>query len=428
MIACLFILVVLMLFVGIPIYIALAGAVTVSFAIFGNVDLMVVAQRMIAGVNKFSLMSVPLFILAANLMGRGGISKRIIKLANVFVGRVPGGLGVTAIVACLFFGAISGSAPATVVAIGAIMYPELIKKNYPKSFAAGVLTSSGALGLIIPPSMTMIVFGTVTGASVGALFMSGFGAGMIVALCYIVYTVIYASRHPEIVKEPKTTTKEKLAAIGDSIWGIGIPVIILGGIYGGVFTPTEAAAVAVVYALLVSLLVYRELDLKGVLECALESGITTVQIMILLASASIFAWILTSEGVTQALANQILAISSNKYVILLLINILLLICGMFLDGSSIITILAPLLAPIAQSIGVDLVHLGIIMVVNTGIGMFTPPFGLNLFVGSTITEQSVMKVAKGAAPFIVLSIIALLITTYVPDIVLFIPRLVYGTW
>lgn len=426
MIGLLFLLVAAAFILGVPIFIGLAGAVTVVFAASGSIDLAVVTQRMVAGIDKFSLMSVPLFIYAANLMGRGGISQRIVNLANVFVGRVSGGLGISAIVACLFFGAISGSAPATVVAIGSILYPVLVKKKYPDSFIAGVLTSSGALGLIIPPSMTMIVYGSVTGASVGELFMSGFGAGLVFAAMFVIYTFVYALHHKEIVREPKTGLKEKFMAIGDSLWGLGVPIIIIGGIYGGVFTPTEAAAVAVVYALVVSLFVYRELDLKGVFECALDSGITTVQIMILLAAASIFAWILTTQGVTQSLASSILAVSNNKYVILILINILLLVAGMFLDGSSIITILAPLLIPITRSIGIDDIHLGIIMVVNTAIGMFTPPFGLNLFVGSSVLGMPVMKVARGAVPFIILAVVALLIVTYIPGVAMFIPNLVYG--
>lgn len=426
--AVLFIVLAILLFASTPIFIALCGAVTTTFALFNDIDLVIILQRMFAGLNKFSLMSIPLFVLAANLMGEGGISKRIINLANVFVGRIPGGLGMTAILASLFFGAISGSSPATVVAIGALLYPALKEKKYSESYSAGVITAAGSLGIIIPPSVNMIVYGTVTGASVGTLFMAGFGAGVIYALLYMIYTFVYAKRHPEIEKEPKTTWKEKWVAIKESLWGMGVPIIILGGIYGGMFTPTEAACVAVVYSLLVALFVYREMNLKQVLDCICRSGITTVQVMILLAAASVFAWILTAEGITVAISNAVMAVSSNPVIILLLMNIVLLIAGMFLDGASITTILGPLFLPIALSAGIDIIHLGIIMVVNSAIGMFTPPFGLNLFVASSITNMSVTKVSKAAIPFIVLSLIALVVITYVPEISLWLPRQIYGTW
>lgn len=428
MTAFLFISLAVMLAASVPIFVALCGSVAASFALFSDLDLVIILQRMFAGINKFSLMSIPLFVLAANLMGEGGISKRIINLANAFVGHIPGGLGITAILASLFFGAISGSSPATVVAIGALLYPALLEKGYSKEFSAGVITAAGSLGIIIPPSVNMIVYGTVTGASVGALFMSGFGAGVIYALMFVLYTLFYAKRHPEIVRERKTTWKERLIAVKESLWGMGVPIIILGGIYGGVFTATEAAAVAAVYSIVVSLFIYRELDMKGFFRCVQKSAVTTIQVMILLAAASVFAWILTSEGITVAIADAVLSVSDNKYVILFLMNIVLLIAGMFLDGASITTILGPLFLPIALQAGVDIVHLGIIMVVNSAIGMFTPPFGLNLFVAASITKQPMLKVAKGSVPFIIMSLIALLLVTYVEDISLWLPRMIYGTW
>lgn len=424
----LFILLACSMVAGVPIFISLSGSAAVSLGMFSDLNLVVVIQRMLAGLNKFSLMSIPFFILAANLMGEGGISKRIIKLANAFVGHISGGLGMVAVLGSLFFGAISGSAPATVVAIGALLYPALMEKKYGQEYSTGVITAAGSLGIIIPPSVTMIVFGTVTGASVGALFISGFGAGIVYALLYIIYTYVYAKRRPEIIRQPKTSWKEKWIAIKESAWGMGVPVIILGGIYGGIFTPTEASAVAVIYSLFVSMFIYREMGLKEIVECVKKSAISTVQIMILMAGACVFAWILTSEGITIAIADAILNISSNKWIILMLMNVILLIAGMFLDGASIVTILGPLFFPIAMQAGVDPIHLGIVMVVNCAIGMFTPPFGLNLFVTSSITDQPVMKVAKGAMPFIFLSLIALLLITYFPQISLWLPRQVYGTW
>ncbi|MEG2383577.1 MAG: TRAP transporter large permease, partial [Oscillospiraceae bacterium] len=345
MIAVLFVVLGVLMVGGVPIFMSLSGSAALSLGIFSDLDLVVVIQRMIAGLNKFSLMSIPFFILAANLMGEGGISKRIIKLANVFVGHISGGLGMVAILASLFFGAISGSAPATVVAIGAILYPALKANNYGTRYSTGVITAAGSLGIIIPPSVTMIVYGTVTGASVGALFIAGFGAGVIYALIYMIYTYIHAKRHPEIIRQPKTTWPEKWDAIKGSAWGMGVPIIILGGIYGGIFTPTEASAVAVIYSLFVSMVIYREMSFKDLINCIKKSAIATVQIMVLMAGACVFAWILTSEGITVIIADAILKISSNKYVIFMLMNIILLVAGMFLDGASIVTILGPLFFP-----------------------------------------------------------------------------------
>lgn len=428
MITLLFVVLVILMVCGVPIFISLAGSTTVAFAAHSSIDLVVIIQRLIAGLNKFSLMSIPFFILAANVMGEGGISKRIIKLANAFCGHITGGLGIVVVLASMFFGAISGSSPATVVAIGAILYPALKEMNYADEYSTGVVTASGSLGIIIPPSVTMIVYGTVTGASVGALFIAGFGAGVIYGLTYILYTYFYARKHTEICRPPKASWKERGIALKESAWGLGVPVIILGGIYGGIFTPTEASAVAVIYALFVSTVIYRELDLKRLLDVIYRSAVSTVQIMILMAGACVFSWILTSEGITVKVANAILAVSSNKIVILLLMNIILLICGMFLDGASIVTIMGPLFFPIATAAGVDPVHLGVVMVVNCAIGMFTPPFGLNLFVASNITKKPVLTVARGCIPFIILSIIALLLITYFPDISLWLPRQVYGVW
>jgi C4-dicarboxylate transporter DctM subunit len=417
-----------MLALGVPIFVALCGSVSLTFLTFTHMDLTVILQRMFAGINKFSLMSIPLFVMAANLMGEGGISKRIIRLANTFVGHIPGGLGITAVLACMFFGAISGSSPATVVAIGALMYPALLEKGYGKAFSAGIITSSGSLGIIIPPSVNMIVYATVTGASVGTLFIAGFGAGVVYGLCFMIYTYVYARKHPEIIREKKSTWREKLDAVRDSLWGMGVPIIILGGIYGGIFTPTEAAAVAAVYSVFVSLCVYREMDIRTFFNCVLNSAITTIQVMILLAAASVFAWILTSKGITVAIANAVLTVSHRKEMILLMMNIVLLIAGMFIDGASITTILGPLFLPIATAAGVDIIHLGIIMVVNAAIGMITPPFGLNLFVASSITKQPMLKVAKGSVPFIIMSLIALTLITYFPEISLWLPKQIYGAW
>jgi C4-dicarboxylate transporter DctM subunit len=428
MIATLFLLLFALLLLSVPIFVALSGSVLVVFTLFNDIPLVIIIQRMFAGLNKFSLMSIPFFILAANLMGAGGISKRIINLANVLVGYFPGGLGMTVVLSSLFFGAISGSAPATVVAVGALLYPALLEKNYGEDYSIGVITSAGSLGIIIPPSVTMIVYGAITGTSVGALFMSGFGAGMVYAVVFMAYTFFFAKRKKDIVYSKFPTGREVLEAFRESAWGIGIPAIILGGIYLGVFTPTEASAVAVFYSLFVTLFIYRELSVKDTVRVFVKSGVTTAQVMILLASASVFAWILTSEGITLTLARFVLSMGSSRIMVLVLTNIIVLIAGMFIDGASIIMILVPLIYPIAMQVGIDPVHLGIVITVNCAIGMFTPPFGLNLFVAAGITKSSLTRISKAILPFLIISIITLIIVTYVPEVSLWLPRRIYGAW
>lgn len=417
-----------MLALCVPIFVALSACVLLVFIFFTGIPLETVVMRMFAGLDKFSLMSIPFFILAANVMSEGGISQRIINLANAMVGSFRGGLSMTTVVACMFFGAISGSSPATVVAIGALLFPALIKQGYSREFSTSLITASGSLGIVIPPSINMIVYGAITGVSVGALFMSGFGAGIVYGLGFMAFGYRYARKHPEILLQTKPSTKELMVVIKDSAWGMGVPVIILGGIYGGIFTPTEAAAVSVIYALAVSLLVYRELSVKKLWSTIVGSALTTAQVMIVLSAASVFAWILTAEGITTKIADSMLGISGNMYVILLMINIVVLIAGMFIDGASIITILAPLFAPIALKAGIDLIHLGIILTVNSAIGMFTPPFGLNLFVATGVTGDSLTVVTKGIMPFILISLVTLAIITYAPEISLWLPRQVYGSW
>lgn len=421
----LFLALALLLTFAAPIYIALAGSTAFTFALFSNLDQVIIIQRLFAGINRFALMAIPLFVFAANIMSEGGISSRLIKLANAFVGHLRGGLGISAVLTAMFFGAISGSAPATVVAIGALLYPALIQAGYSPGFSIGIIASSGALGIIIPPSITMIVYGTVTGASVGALFMSGFGAGIIFGLPFMLYAYYYARKN-KIKTLPKASWKVRFEAIKQSAWGIGVPIIILGGIYAGVFTPTEAAAVASIYSIFVAMVVYKEIDFKKLLKVTLSSALTTVQVMILVAAASVFSWILTAEGITVDIASAILSISNNKWVMLGLFNVVILIAGMFIDGVSIITILGPLFFPIAMQAGIDPIHLGIVMTVNSAVGMYTPPFGLNLFVASSISKQPILKISRAVVPFIILSIISLLIVTFVPSVSLWLPNVVYG--
>lgn len=423
MITFFFVLLAVLLVSGLPMFIALAGAVGGSLLLQGE-PLAILPHRMFGGVDKFALMAIPFFILAANLMGRGGISARVIRLANALVGPIHGGLGITAVVACMFFAAISGSAPATVIAIGALMLPALTKAGYSKPFSVGLITAAGSLGIVIPPSVVMIVYGAATGVSVGNLFMAGFGAGGIMGIVFIVYAWLYGRKHG--LKGEPWSRKEIVAASKDAAWGLGVPGLILGGIYGGIFTPTEAAAVAVVYSLVVSLLVYREINLREVWNIAVDSALTTAQVMIILASANVLAYFFTVERFTTAIADTVVSFGATSVMVFLLINIVVLIAGMFVDGSSIVMILGPLLMPIARKVGIDPVHLGVVLTVNSAIGMFTPPFGLNLFAAVGVANESILRVSRAVLPFILVALLALLAVTYVPEVSMFLPHLLSG--
>lgn len=407
-----------LLFTSIPVFIAMAAAGAMALALFTSIPLEVVAQRMFSGIDTFSLIAVPFFILAANIMKGGGMSRRIINVADKVVGHFTGGLAIATVISCMFFGALSGSSPATVIAIGGLLLPELLNAGYGEEFSLGLITSTPAIAVIIPPSIGMIVYGTVTGVSIGDLFIGGVGPGIVWGLVTMVYCYIYAKRSKVPVKK-RATLKELLVAIKEAGWALGVPVIIIGGIYGGIFTPTESAVVAAIYAIIISLFVYKEMDFKDLMKEAVEAAIGTAQIMVLLAAASIFSWILTREQVPQALANTLVSITNSRILILLMINIILLIAGMFIDAASIQTILSPLFLPVALNYGIDPVHLGIIMVVNGAIGMATPPFGLNLFVATGLSKKPLSTIIKGVMPFIILSLIAMAIITYVPQITLF---------
>jgi len=418
----LFVLMMVLLLGSVPVYVSLGLSATVVLALFTSLPLEVLAQRMFSGIDKFSLMAVPFFILAANVMKGGGLSIRILKLAQALVGHYKGGLAMTVVLACMFFGAVSGSSPATVIAIGGLMLPALRQANYGESFTLGLITSSSAVAVIIPPSIGMIVYGSVTGTSVGDLFMAGIGPGILFGGVFIIYSYYHAKKH-KIETLKRANAKEIWFAFKEAGWALGIPVLILGGIYGGFFTPTEAAAVASVYAIFVSLFIYKDLRLKGLWDETYESAIGTAQVMILLAAASVFSWLLTRQQVPQAMTEALMAISNSKFAILLMINVLLLITGMFIDPASSTTILAPLLLPLALSYGIDPVHLGIIMVVNGAIGMYTPPFGLNLFVATGISTVSISRIIQGVIPFIILSLITMALVTYLPIISLWLPQM-----
>ena len=426
MILVLFIILMIMLALNLPVFLALTGSTALVMAGGTNLSLEIVLQRMFSGIDKFSLMAVPFFIFAANVMNRGGLAPRILSFTQSVVGHLRGGLAYTVVVACMFLGAVSGSAPATVIAICSIMLPTMVAGGYGRLFSVGLIMAASSVAVIIPPSIGMIVYGTVTGTSIGNLFMAGFFPGIIYGGVFMIYSYAYAVKH-NIPQRPKADRREIGQSFKSAGWALGIPILIIGGIYGGFFTPTESAGVVTVYAVFVGCLIYRELSWRGLMNVAYESAVATAQVMIILAGACVFAWILTRFRVPAALAGLITDFADNKYMILLVINIILLIAGMFLDAASIQTIMAPLFLPVAVSFGIDPVHLGIVMVVNGAIGMFTPPFGLNIFVASGITRIPLADLMRCVWIWIILSLVALMIITYIPQISLFLPSFISKT-
>jgi len=413
------------LLLGTPLAICLGLSVIVTFWYHETMPLMAVAQKLYNGIDHFALMAIPFFILASNIMSTGGVSRRLIDACNAFVGHYSGGLAVASVLACMFFAAISGSSPSTVVAIGSIMIPAMIASGYGEKYSVGLLGSAGSLGILIPPSIPMIVYGVATEESVGKLFMAGVGPGIFMGSLFLITAIIVAR-----VKKFKSGTPmpwpDRMHALRRAIPGLFMPILVLGGIYGGIFTPTEAAAVAVVYSLLVGLFIYKDLTYWDLPKVFVRSAVTMAMVLFIITNAMLFAFILTTEGIPAAVAAWIVEHAVTPWVFLLFVNILLYFVGDFMEPSAAILILAPLFLPIVLKLGIDPIHFGIIMTVNMEIGMITPPVGLNLFVASGISGMSLWDVFKGAAPFMVIMLFGLVIITYVPIISLWIPKMIYG--
>lgn len=414
-----------LLLLGTPLAICLGLSVIATFWIHDALPLMAVAQKMYNGLDHFPLMAIPFFILASSIMTQGGVSKRLIEVCNAFVGHFSGGLAVASIVSCMFFAAISGSSPSTVVAIGSIMIPAMIAAGYGERYTVGIVGSAGSLGILIPPSIPMIVYGVATERSVGKLFMAGIGPGIFMGAIFIL-TAIIVAKVKRFEKHDPVPWPERLKALWSALPGLFMPILVLGGIYGGIFTPTEAAAVAVFYSLFVGIFVYRDLRLADIPKVFSRAAVTMSMVLFIITTAMLFAFILTTEGIPGAVADFIIEHAVSPWVFLLFVNILLYFVGDFMEPSSAILILAPLFLPIVLKLGIDPIHFGIVMTVNMEIGMITPPVGLNLFVASGISGLSLWDVFRGAAPFMVIMLIGLLIITYVPIISLWIPKLLYG--
>ena len=408
----------LLLISSAPIAVALGLTTFIYFFYFTTIPLTQIPETLFNALNTFPLMAIPFFVLAATIMSRGGISQRLTTAGTALVGGFRGGLAMTAVLSCIFFAAISGSSPATVVAVGTLLIPAMIRGGYSPGFSTGLIATSGSLGILIPPSIPLIVYGIATEVSIGDLFIAGILPGLMAGAMLLVMVVIISRRRNYGAGEHviQMTGSEKFKAFRDAGLSLILPAFVLGGIYGGIFTPTEAAAMAVFYALLVSLLVYREITIKDLGGILLSSAKTSAMVMFIIANGILFSFVLTSERIPNEITEAMLGLNLNKWTFLAMVTVILLIAGCFMETSSAILIIAPILLPIALELGVNPIHLGIIMVMNLEIGMITPPLGLNLFVASGLSGMSVLRVAKVALPSAAVLLVALLIVTYVPDI------------
>lgn len=410
-------------FLSIPIGISMGLAVIVYIYAQGTIDFNYIVSGMFTATDSFPLMAIPFFILSGALMEGGGLSKRLVNFFDSLVGQFTGGLAIVTVVTCMFFGAISGSAPATVAAVGTIMVPSMVEKGYDKRFAIALIAAAGCLGTIIPPSIPMVMYGVATGASISTMFSAGILPGIVCGLMLIILCVFICKKRGFVGNGQKFSIKRVLSELKEAIWAIFVPVIILGGIYGGFFTPTEAAVVATMYSLLVGIFIYKELKIHTIYERLASSANTTGTILIIVGVGTILGRVLTLEGVPTMIANGILGVSTNKWVILLLVNILLLICGCLLETTSAILILSPILYPVMQAVGVDLIHFGIMMVVNLSIGFITPPVGVNLFVACGIGNIKFEDLVRRIVPFLAALLIGLILIVIFPNISLLIPKL-----
>lgn len=421
--AVLFIALVVTLVLNTPVGIAIGVSSLCAILADGRISSLYIVQQLVTSADSFPLMAIPLFILAGELMGAGGVSKRLLNVCNVFLGRFTGGLATVTIVLCMFFAAVSGSGPATVAAIGSMVIPTMLDKGYSKSFTLALIATAGSIGVIIPPSIPMVIYGVSTSTSISSLFMAGFLPGILIGFSLIVVSYLYCKKQGWKGDERKYTAKEKLAAIWDAKWALLNPIIILGGIYAGIFTPTEAAAVAAVYAFICGAFIYREFNIKEMFATIGNACNTTGTTMVIIGCATAFTKILTIEKIPGVITNGIINFTDNKILILLLINVLLLIVGCFMDTTPAMMVLAPILLPIAAQFGVDPIHFGIVMVVNLAIGFITPPLGINLFVASRVGRSDLETVCSGIIKFILVMVVDLLLITFIPAISMTLPNI-----
>lgn len=404
-----------LLLLGFPIFIVLLAGTTVALVFFSNVPLAVLHQNLFGAIDAYALLAVPFFIYAGELMGRGSVARRLVDFVQSGVGRVRGSLAVTTVGTSAIFGAISGASAATVATVGRVMLPSLRNGGYPEKFTAGLLTAVGAIDIIIPPSIAMIVYAAVAQESVPRLYAAGVFPGLLIAGMLSLYVMWFARRNG-IGAGQSFDFRSFAKAAMRGIWALGAPVIVLGGIYGGVFSPTEAAAVACVYAALVTALVYRDIGVREIVDSASTTVVFTAQILVIVACASVFSWLLTVNQVPATIAGWVQSAGVSPWMLLLAINVLLLVVGCVLDPLSAILLLAPLLVPIVTAAGIDGVHFGVVVMLNLAIGLFTPPFGINIFVAQSVLRLPLGLIYRGIVPFLVIYLAALALVTYIPEI------------
>ena len=419
--ALIFMILLVLMLTGMPISISLGLTVLSFLFLMTDVPIESVALKLFTGIEKFEIMAIPFFILAGNFLTHGGVARRMIAFATSMVGHWHGGLGLGGVLACALFAAVSGSSPATVVAIGSILMPAMVKAGFPKRFGAGVVTTAGALGILIPPSIVMVMYSVSTNTSVGALFMAGVIPGLVLAFL-LGLTTWWKAKQGNFPRQPKASMAERFKAFRESAWGLFLIVVVMGGIYSGLFTPTEAAAMSAVYAFIVAVFVYKDMGLKDVPRVLLASANMSAMLLYIITNAVLFSFLMTSESIPQSMADWMMGTGIGVIGFLLISNVLLLIAGNFMEPSSIVLILAPILFPIAMKLGIDPVHFGIIMVVNMEVGMCHPPVGLNLYVASGITKMGITELTIAVWPWLLTMLGFLIVVTYWPTMTLWLPR------
>ena len=420
-----FILLILFMLTGMPISIALGLTVLSFLFTMTSIPIELVSQRLFTGLDSFSIMAIPFFILTGSFLTHGGVARRMIRFATALVGHLHGGLALAGIIACALFAAVSGSSVATVAAIGSILIPATQRAGYPKRFGVGAIGTAGALGILIPPSIVMVIFAVSTNTSVGKLFIAGVVPGLLLAALLMTVTWVIARRN-DYPRMPRASLREVWVSFRDAFWGLALIFVVVGGIYGGLFTPTEAAATAAVYAFVIVVFVYKELRLKDVGRTLLSAANTSAMLLYIITNAMLFSFLLTSENIPQAMAQWIIDQHLATWVFLIACNVMLLIAGNFMDPSSIVLLVAPLLFPVAMTLHVDPIHFGVMMMINMEVGLLHPPVGLNLYVASGISKMGLTETTLAFAPWLIVMVLYLLLITYVPQIAVWLPNLVYA--